>query len=216
MAEQISVPLQPRTTTGKKVRRLRRDGIIPANIYGHDRASRAVQLDDKEAQRLLATHAGSSVLRLKLNGAEEAAVIRAVKHEPKSGKIEHIDFMHIELDQLMRARVPVHLHGEAPAVRLLGGTLLHLVDAVEVECLPGNLPPALELDITRLEALDSALHVADVQLPRDVRLLTRPEEVVVKVEPPRVEEEAPAAAAEAPAAETVSGAASAVEEPAAE
>jgi large subunit ribosomal protein L25 len=204
MAEQVSVPLQPRTTLGKQVRRLRREGMVPANIYGHNRASRAVQLDAKEAQRLLVEH-GSSVLRLRLDGVEEAAIIRGVKRQPKSGKIEHIDFMHIELDQPMRARVPIHPRGEAPAVRVHGGTLLQLVDSVEVECLPANLPPAVELDIAQLEALDSTLHAADVILPRNVRLLTRPDEVVVKVEPPRVEEvAAPTAIEETPAAAAAS------------
>jgi large subunit ribosomal protein L25 len=209
MAEQDTVLLQPRTTLGKAVRRLRRDGIIPANIYGRSRDSRAVQLDAKEAQRLLASHRGASVLRLRVDDAEEAAVIRHVKHEPKSGRIQHIDFMHVDLSVTMRARVPVRLVGEAPAVRIHGGTVLHLVDAVEVECLPADLPPALELDISHLEALDSVLYAGNLTLPLGVQLLTSPDEVLVKIAAPRVEEgvaptpieETPAAVPEPAAAE---------------
>jgi large subunit ribosomal protein L25 len=190
MSDQITVALEPRTMLGKRVRRLRRSGIIPANIYGRDRASRAVQLDAKEAQRLLASHAGSSVLRLLLDGAEEAAVIRHVEHQPKSGIIQHIDFMHIELTVSMHARVPIRLVGEAPAVRVHGGTVLHLLDAVEVECLPGDLPSTLDLDITVMDDVDAALHASDLTLPHGVRLLTRPDDVLVKVAPPRTEEAA--------------------------
>ena len=201
MAEQVTVALQPRTTLGKAVRRLRRAGIIPANVYGRSRPSRAVQLDAKEAKLLLATHGGASVLRLRLDGAEEAAVIRDVKHEPKTGKIQHIDFMHVELNVAMHARVPVRLVGEAPAVRIHGGTVLHLVDAVEVECFPADLPAALELDISQLESLDAVLHASDLSLPHGVHLLTRPDEVLVKVAAPRTEEEAaPTPIEETPAA----------------
>jgi large subunit ribosomal protein L25 len=207
MAEQVTVLLQPRTTLGKAVRRLRHDGIIPANIYGRSRASRAVQLDAKEAQRVLASHGGASVLRLRLDGAEQSAVIRHVKREPKSGKIQHIDFMHVDLSVTMHAHVSVRLVGEAPAVRIHGGTVLHLVDAVEVECLPADLPSALELDISHLEALDSVLHAGNLSLPLGVRLLTLPDEVLVKVASPRVEE----GAAPTPIEETPS----AVPEPAA-
>jgi large subunit ribosomal protein L25 len=213
MAEQVTVAVQPRTTTGKRVRRLRHEGIIPANIYGHNRASRAVQLDAKEAERLLASHGGASVLRLRLDGAEESAVIRGVKHEPKTGKIQHIDFMHIEMNVAMRARVPVHLHGEAPAVRVHGGTVLHLVDTVEVECLPADLPASLSLDISQLEELDSSLHASDLSIPRGVRLLARPDEVLVKMAAPRVEEaEAPTPIEETPAAEPAPAAEEAPEE----
>lgn len=190
MADQITVALQPRTMLGKRVRRLRHEGIVPANIYGHDRPSRAVQLDAKEAKRLLTHHGGSSVLLLRLEGGDESAVIRHVAREPKSGAIQHIDFMHIELTVTMHARVPVHLTGEAPAVRIHGGTVLHLVDAVEVECLPADLPAALELDISGLDTLDAVLHASDLQLADNVRLLTKPDEVLVKVASPRVEEAA--------------------------
>lgn len=203
MAEQLTVTVQPRTILGKAVRQLRREGTIPANIYRHGHASRAVQLEAHELKRLLAAHAGSRVIQLRLNGAQEAAMVRHIQHEPRSGHVQHIDFMHVEMGEKLRTPLPVRLVGEAPAVHTLGGTLLHLKDTLEVECLPGDLPEALELDISALDSFDATLYARDVALPRKVALLDSPDEVVVKVSPPRlVEEEAAAPTAAAPAAPT--------------
>jgi large subunit ribosomal protein L25 len=208
MAEQLTVTAQPRVILGKAVRRLRREGTIPANIYGRGRTSRAVQLEGPELKRLLAANAGSRVIQLRVNGAQEAAMVRHITHEPRSGRVLHIDFMHVVMTEKLRAPVPMRLVGEAPAVRTLGGTLLHMRDALEVECLPRDLPEALELDISPLDSFDATLHAREVPLPAGVTLLDPPDEPVVKVSPPRmVEEEAPAPAAaaeaeEAPAAPT--------------
>jgi large subunit ribosomal protein L25 len=206
MAEQITLAAERRTVLGKKVRALRRDGIIPANLYGRGRQSVALQLEAHAIQRLLETHGGSRVLRLRVDGTDENAVIRRVQREPATGRLFHIDFLHIKMTEKMRARVPLRLVGEAPAARQLGGILLHLVDALEVECLPRDLPEALELDVTGLEELDASLQARDVPLPHGVTLLSDPAETVARMTPPRmVEEEVPAAAApaaeEAPAAE---------------
>ena len=202
MAEQVTLAIQRRDVLGKRVRQLRRRGIVPANIYGHGRDSRAVQVNALDLKRLLASHAGSRLVRLRLDGTDEPALMRHIAHEPVTGEVLHIDFMHVELTEKIRARVPVRLMGEAPAVRNLDGTLLHMADAVEVECLPQNLPEALELDISRLAQLDDVLYARDLPVPEGVELLTDPEEPIVKVAAPRaVEEVAPVAPAEAPAEE---------------
>jgi large subunit ribosomal protein L25 len=202
MAEQFTLTLQRREVLGKRVRRLRYQGIIPANVYGRGRPSRAVQMDTQELKRLLTAHAGSRVIQLRIDGAEEPALVRHIEREPRSGRVQHVDFMHVEMTEKLRARVPVRLTGEAPAIRSLGGTLLHLVDALEVECLPRDLPEALDLDVSGMDQLDAVLHVSDISVPPGVTVLADPEETVVKIAPPRLEEEAApaAAAAEAPAA----------------
>jgi large subunit ribosomal protein L25 len=201
MAEQTSLSAQRRTVVGKKVRRLRRDGIIPANVFGRGRDSAAIQVGAHDLQRLLARHGGSRIISLRVDGTDEATLLRHVQRDPRTGAIEHVDFMHVEMTQKIRARVPVRLIGEAPAVRQLGGVLLHITDAIEVECLPRDLPEALELDVSGLDQLDATLHVRDIPLPRGVELLADPDETVVRLTPPRmVEEVAPAAPAEAPAA----------------
>lgn len=200
MAEQITLTAQRREVLGKQVNRLRREGILPANIFGHGRPSVAIQVNAHELRQLLAAHGGSKLIQLRVDGAPETAVVRHIGRDPRTGRIEHVDFMHIEMTEKMRARVPLRLIGEAPAVRQFGGVLLHLVDAVEVECLPQELPEALDLDISELESLDAALHARDLKLPQGVIMQLDLDEVLVKVTPPRMAEEEAAPAAEAPAA----------------
>ncbi|HEX9056156.1 MAG TPA: 50S ribosomal protein L25 [Ktedonobacterales bacterium] len=202
MAEQVTVTIQRREVLGKRVRQLRAKGIIPANIYSHGKPSRAIQIDQNELKHMLASHGGGRLIRLRLDGAEESAIVRHIEHEPRSGRIQHIDFMHVEMTEKLRARVPIRIVGESPAVRTDGGTLLHMVDGLEVECLPRDLPEALELDVSGLDHFDAALHVRDVTLPRGVTLLDNPDEPVVKVAAPRIEEEV-APAPEAAEAEAV-------------
>jgi large subunit ribosomal protein L25 len=199
MAEQTSLPAQRRTVQGKKVRQLRRQGLIPANVFGQGRASTAIQVSALDLQHLLARRVGARIINLRLDGTDEAALLRHVQRDPRTGHIEHVDFMHVEMTQKIRARVPVHLVGEAPAVRQQGGVLLHMSDAIEVECLPRDLPETLKLDISGLDQFDATLHVSDIHLPPGVELLADPDEPVVKVTPPRMAEEA-VPPAEAPAA----------------
>jgi large subunit ribosomal protein L25 len=209
MADQITLTLQRRQAVGKWARRLRKEGIIPGNIYGRGRQSIPVQLNALEFHRALKGHGTATILHLALDGTTDTAVIRHVQHEPVTGAIQHIDFMHIEMSEPIRARVPLRLEGEAPAVKSGDGILLHLLEAVEVEALPANLPQALVLDVTPLAEVNQALHVSDARVPSGVTVLTEPAELVVKIERPRLvveaEEPTPAAAAptQAPAEETV-------------
>ncbi len=197
MAEQVTLEIEPRTVLGKQVRRLRRAGVLPANIYGHGRPSRAVQISSMEFRKLLNAHGGNRVIQLRLNGTAEPALVRHIEREPKTGRIQHVDFMHVEMNVKLRARVTVHVVGGAPAVRSLSGVLLHLTDTVEVECLPADLPEALEVDVSGLEELDVPVLASDIKLPRNITLLTDPSEQLAKVVATRAEPEPEAAATEA-------------------
>jgi large subunit ribosomal protein L25 len=201
MADQITLTLQRRQVVGKKARRLRKEGLIPGNVYGRGRQSIPVQLNALEFRRALKGHGAATILRLALDGTTDAAVIRHMQHEPVTGALQHIDFMHIEMSEPMRARIPLRLEGEAPAVKSGDGILLHLLEAVEVEALPANLPQAIVLDITPLTEVNQALHVSDARVPGGVTVLTDPAELVAKIERPRivVEAEEPTPAAAAPA-----------------
>jgi large subunit ribosomal protein L25 len=200
MAEQVTLEIEPRTVLGKRVRQLRRAGILPANIYGHGRDSRPVQVNSLEFRKLLNAHGGSRIIQLQLNGAAEPALVRHIEREPRSGKIQHVDFMHVEMNETLRARVTVHLVGEAPAVKTLNGVLLHLADTVEVECLPADLPESLEVDVSGLEELDVPVLASDIKLPRKVTLLTDGAEQLAKVVATRAEVAEEAAVPEAAAA----------------
>jgi large subunit ribosomal protein L25 len=144
-------------------------------------------------------------LRLVLGGADgqENVVVAHVQHQPATNAIQHVDFLQVNLNQPIKARVPVRLVGEAPAMKIGGAVMLHLLDAVEVEARPMDLPDALELDISGLEELKSARHVGDLAVPPGVTVLTDAAEPVIKIEPSKLTliEEAEAAAVQAEAPE---------------
>ena len=216
MPDQVTFAAQKRNVFGKAVKRLRRSGIIPGNIYGHNRPSVPVQLNAHDFELFLHRHAATTLLRLSLDGggAPETALIRHVQHEPVTGAIQHVDFLHVMLSESIKARIPLRWEGESPAVRNRDGILLQLIDTVEVEARPTDLPPALTLDVSGLAEVKATLYVRDIPVPRRVKLLTDPDEPVVKVEPARVIAEAVPAAEAAPteAAPTAEGAAPAPEE----
>lgn len=205
MADQVRFAVQRRTERGRHLGKLRRQGLIPGNIVAHGKESIAVQFSGLDFSRLRTKHPPTTLWRLSLgDGAgDQTVLVRHIQHEPVTGAIEHVDFQVVALNQPIHAKLPVRLTGEAPAVRIQSGMLLTLLDTIEVEARPGDLPPALELDISKLENLKDALYVRDIKAPNRVRVLTDADEPVVKVEPPRtMAEELPAPAAEEAAAAT--------------
>jgi large subunit ribosomal protein L25 len=198
MSDQVTFSAQHRTVTGKAVKRLRREGYIPANIYGHHRESLPIQLNEQEFSHFLKANAATTILRLALgDGASETAVVHHVQRRPVSGEIEHVDFLHVEMSEPIRARVPIHFEGEEQAAKETGGISLHLQESVEVEALPTALPDALILDVGSLHDLNATLHVSDLRVPSGVKVMTDTAEPVVKIEPPRVLVEPVATAPEA-------------------
>ena len=197
MPEQINIQAQKRQITGKHVRDLRAQGLIPANVSGDAQPSVAIQLPADELNRLL-KHRSTGVLRIHVGRGSnvETALLSRVTRDPITSAVLHVDFRRVLLDQPVHARVPLHLVGEAPAVKIHGGVLLHLLDSVDIESLPANIPEDVTLDISPLEELNSLLTVADIQLPASVKLLSPASEPVVTVKAPRIE----VPAVEAPAA----------------
>jgi large subunit ribosomal protein L25 len=211
MATQVVLRAEERTVTGKAVRHLRQAGTLPANITGRHQEAESIQVDAREFEKLLKAHGRTTIITLTIapKGRAQTAVIGRVSRHPVSGAIEHIDFMHVEMNELMRARVPLQIAGESPAVKAKEGILLHLMNVIEVEALPGDLPESIMVDVSSLDAVDAAIHVKDLTMPENVRAIIDAEETVVKVTQTRaaVEEAAPAPAAEEPAPEASASAA---------
>ena len=202
-SKQVTLHVERRTILGKKVRHLRQQGILPANVYGRDQDSIAVQINAHEMDRALKTHGAATLYRLVIapDGSEEVVMVRHITRQPASNIMQHVDFFHVQMTELMRARVPVRLVGEAPAVKLHDGVLIQSLDYAEVEALPAELPDALELDISDMDELNTSRHASALKIPRKVTLVTPEDEIVVSIQAPRVAaEEVPAAAEEAPAA----------------
>jgi large subunit ribosomal protein L25 len=205
MAEQVTFAAQRRTVFGKAVRQLRREGIVPGNIVVSGRDSVAIQVNGADFQKFLTKHHATTVIRLTLDGnaAGDTVMVQRVAHEPVTRAILHVDFAHVNMSETTHARVPIRIEGDAPGVKLYNAMLLTVLDHVEVEALPADLPDALVMDVSELTDLNASLNVGDLTVPRRVKVLTDAEESVVRLEPPRMVEAAaePAAApAAAPAA----------------
>lgn len=213
MATAVELVVNPRSVIGKATKQLRRAGLIPANISGHGEPPQAVQLEALAFENLRRNHHATGMISLQIEGAKRAqtALIRHVQRNPLSGAVQHIDFLRVSMRDRITVKVPLRLEGSAPGVKVEGGTLLHLLDALEVECAAGDIVEALEVDISSLEHLDDILHATDVTLPTNFTLVTDPAEPIVKIAPPRVEkaevhEEAPTEAAAPPPAAPVENA----------
>jgi large subunit ribosomal protein L25 len=188
--QRTELKVTPREALGKKVRALRREGLTPANIYGPKIESTAVQVLTEELRQVLKTAGRNDIVYLRLDGDEpRPTFVRDIQQNPVTDAILHVDFFQISLRDKVRADVPIHLVGLSPAVDTFGGILMHGLDHVTVEALPTEVPSFLELDVSSLIEINQALHVANLELPEAVTLLTDAEQVVAKVAPPAVEPE---------------------------
>src|SRR5437899_112059 len=201
MAQQTELAISHREVMGKATKRLRKVGIIPANIFGHKETPQAVQLEAIDFDRLRRSHAATGIIALRLpdSSGVQTALIRHVQHDPRSGKVIHVDFFRVSMTERLNVKVPLRFVGEAPGVKVEGGVLLHLLDALEVECLASEIPENIEVDVSSLSEIDDILHAEDIRLPANVTLITDPKEGVAKVAATRAEVAAEAAEA-APAA----------------
>jgi large subunit ribosomal protein L25 len=197
MAQQVELTIAPRDVMGKASKRLRKAGLIPGNIYGHKEPSRAVQLDGMAFERLRREHGTRNIIRLRLPNGTETVLIRHVQRDAKTDHILHIDFARVSLRERVNVKVPLHFVGEAPGVKNYKGILLHLLEALEVECQASDIVEAIEVDVSSLAEINDTLYARDVKLPSNYKLLVDPEEPIAKVAAPKVEVEEVAAEAEA-------------------
>jgi large subunit ribosomal protein L25 len=173
MAEKFDLIAEIREDEGKGAsRRLRREGKVPAIIYGAGRPPRALTFDhNRVIQQLENEKFYSSVLSIKVGDKRQAAILKDVQRHPARPFIMHMDFQRIVEDQEIRMNVPIHFVGEdvAPGVKKGGGKISHLRNEVEVVCLPRNLPEYLDLDVSGLE-LDEYLYLSDIEVPEGVTI----------------------------------------------
>ena len=188
MADRAVIQASPRTVLGKKVKQLRRNGLLPANVYGRAIPSQALEIDAREFSRNIKATGLRSMFELNIAGepAPRYVIIRGMTRKGGTGEPIHLDFFQVDPNRPIIANVPIHLVGESPAVRDLAGTLLHSLDVVSVRCLPLAIPTNLEVDIAPLKGFDITLTVADIVAPEGVEILTDPGIVIATVNPPRI------------------------------
>jgi large subunit ribosomal protein L25 len=188
---------QHRDVIGKKVAALRRAGKLPAVVYGHGIDSDSVTVDAHEFEQLRRHVGPNALVDLSVDGDKARPVlVHGVQVHPVNRRTLHVDLFLVRMTEELTVDVPLVATGEAPAVTLNSGTLLHPIESVRVRALPDHLPQSIEYSVTSLVDFDTALHVRDLTVPSDVTLLTDGDEIIAKVQPPRVEEE-PVVVAEA-------------------
>ncbi|MFV3331902.1 50S ribosomal protein L25/general stress protein Ctc [Pseudomonas sp. NY15437] len=166
---------QERSDLGKGAsRRLRRNaGLIPAVVYGGEKAPQSLTLELREISKLLENEAAfSHVITLNVGAAKETVLIKALQRHPSKGFVMHADFQRVVAGQKLTAHVPLHFINEATAVgvKVGGGEISHVISEVEVSCLPKDLPEFIEVDLAKVE-LGQIVHLSDLKLPKGVELV---------------------------------------------
>lgn len=200
MAERRTLSASPRTVLGKKVRRLRREGLLPANVYGRGIASTAIQLEGRAFRRVIRQAGVRSMFELAIEGEGEPrhVLVRGLDREGGTGDPIHVDFYQVDLERPIQTTIAIRLVGVAPAVADFGGTLLQNLETVSIRCLPLDIPDAVELDVSALADFDTSLTVGDLKAPERVEVLSAPDIGIATVDAPRLQiEGAPGADGEA-------------------
>jgi large subunit ribosomal protein L25 len=181
--EQIELKAEKRTIIGKRVKVLRREGIIPALLYGPKTEPVPIQCDARELQRVLAWAGGTNLIALRIGdaGKPKMTLVSEVQRDSITNDLYHVDFYQVVMTEKVTTEVSIVFVGEPPAVQQSDVMLLQGADSVEVECLPGDLIHSIEVDLSGLE-IDDVIYVKDLQVPDNVAILTDGEELVAKVQ----------------------------------
>jgi large subunit ribosomal protein L25 len=187
-----------RQLLGKRSRRLHADGKLAGVVYGHNMASTPLVLDRLEFQKVFSKAGRTHLVDLVLDGDRtEKVLVRDIQTHPRRLGPTHVDFYQVSLKEKLKLEIPVHLTGESAAVKAGDADILQPIHALEVECLPTDIPESFEVDITPLAEIDAELRVSDLAVPKGVEVLTPADELVVKIIHKRelkIEEEVPVVA----------------------
>ena len=180
---EIVVSAKTRADRGKNAaKRLRREGLVPGVVYGGTGENVAVAVDPKALQRVLRSEAGrNSILKLDIaNAGSTNAILKSWQVDPIKEKFLHADFYRIAMDVAIRVTIPIHVTGEARGVKVDAGILELIMREIEVECLPGDIPERIDVDVTDL-GINGALRISDLAAPAKVKILEEADQVVVHV-----------------------------------
>ncbi len=188
--EDLKLKATHRQVLGKKTRFLRRQGMTPAHLYGHDVQSTALQCATDKLRDLIA-HAGRTrLVNLEVDGEKPRTVfVREIQRDAISRELLHVDFYQVKRTEKIAFDVPIVLVGEAPAMKFKGRMVVHGLNSLSIECLPTIVPPQIEVDITPLEEIEQAICVKDIVLDPEITVHEDPEQLVVKVSEVAVKEE---------------------------
>ncbi len=173
--------VEPRAHTGSHVKQVRAQGMVPGVIYGQGKDAAPIQFKEIDLVRLLRQGAASQLLQLNGLGKNPRFVLlREVQRHPTRRSLLHADFYEVQMGVVISTEVPVHFQGESLALKA-GAVLIHHLDAIEIECLPREIPESLVADLGKLETVDDVIKVSDLPIPEGVTLLQNPDDIVVSL-----------------------------------
>lgn len=174
---------EERKDLGRKAKSIRKEGFIPANIFGKDFKSKSIKVSKKEFEETFKKAGETSLIELALGKESYHVLVANIQKDPISENYLHIDFRKVNLSEKINAKVPVVIVGESPVEKSGLGTLVVQLNEIEVEALPTNIPEKFEIDANNMTEVDQAIFVKDLKVEKDVTLINPPDSIVAKVEP---------------------------------
>ena len=174
-----------------KGEKARHEGVLPAVVYGGKDESLSLSLSNRDFVKIYDEAGESTLIDLTVDNHEAGKVlVQAVQYDPVSGRVTHVDLRRIDMNKPITARVELRLMGEAPVIKEQGGTLVHNLEEVEIECLPKDLVANFEIDLSVLKTFDDAIRVSDIKLPDGVKIIDpTPTSIIAKAQPALTEEQ---------------------------
>ena len=188
--EALELKAEVREVTGRQVKHLRQGGLVPAVLYGKDLDPALLQIEEKALTKVLRQAGTHQLISLQIGQKKpQMTLARDIQRDVIRYNYLHVDFYAVRMSEKVTAQVPLELVGHAPAVREQGGILTQGLDQVEIECLPTDLVSSIEVNIDGLVEFNDSISVADLTVPDTITILSDPESLVAKIEPPRLVEE---------------------------
>lgn len=200
--------VQPRTIFGKKTKQLRRQGIVPAELYGKALENKHLSVVVKDFKKIFKETGENTIINLVLESETFPALIHGITQNPVTDEFENIDFYQVRMDEKLRTKIPLEFTGEAPAIKEKGGVLVKAMHEIEIEALPANLPRSLIIDLILLKELNQSFYVKDLNLAqwekKGIKILVDQGSVIATVKPKLTEDQEKALEAKAvPSIETI-------------
>ncbi|MCG2687767.1 50S ribosomal protein L25 [Candidatus Parcubacteria bacterium] len=189
MAEIITIEAQSRDLTGRKTNQLRADSIVPVVMYGFKTDPISLQISRGDFVRAYNKAGESTVVELSVDGVKHPVLIQGVQYDALTDDVIHVDFRRINMDEKIETAISIKLIGVSPAVKDLGGTLVHSLEEVQVLALPAALVREFILDVSVLAKFDDVLRVSDIQAPAGIEILTDMQDTIALIQEPVSEDE---------------------------
>ncbi|PIR88884.1 MAG: 50S ribosomal protein L25 [Candidatus Harrisonbacteria bacterium CG10_big_fil_rev_8_21_14_0_10_40_38] len=186
----MELTAQKREVFGKSVKKIRKEGLIPAELYGHGVKNEHLSVSVKEFNKVFKEAGESTVINLNFEGQKKPVLVQYVGTNPRTDEILAVDFYEVNLSERINVNVPIEFTGEAPAVKEKSGILIKALQELEIEALPTDIPREITVDLSSLAEIGSSIHVGDIIVPKNVKVLVDAETVVATITEQEAEEEA--------------------------